>query len=134
MEIFEWLSDHEMLLAILGGSGLLLFVGTLLAIPIIIAYMPEDYFVRIARGNRSRNPFRHFLHILKNILGAFLMVAGVIMLLLPGQGILTIVIGFSLVDFPGKQRLQLRTVQLPKIRQSIEWIRQKVHHKPLLIP
>ena len=47
------------------------------------------------------------------------------MLVLPGQGILTMVIGFSIMDFPGKHRLNDRIVANRKIQQSLNWIRRK---------
>lgn len=134
MIILEWIQEHEGLLALIGGLGFLMFIGSIAAIPVIIAWMPEDYFVRISSRQLRRRPFRQVLHVLKNILGAVLLLSGILLLLLPGQGILTMVIGISLIDFPGKHRLQLRLVRMPKIRQSIQWIRAKVHHKPLLIP
>ena len=134
MIILEWIQEHEGLLALIGGLGFLMFIGSIAAIPVIIAWMPEDYFVRISSRQLRRRPFRQVLHVLKNILGAVLLLSGILLLLLPGQGILTMVIGISLIDFPGKHRLQVRLVRMPKIRQSIQWIRAKVHHKPLLIP
>ena len=134
MEIMEWIRNNEILLAVLGASGLLLFVASLIAIPIIFAYMPEDYFVRVAEGFPGRKPLRQVLHVLKNIFGAVLVLGGLILLILPGQGILTIIIGISLVDFPGKHRLQIRLVRMPNVRRSVEWLRSKVHHKPLILP
>ena len=134
MEVIEWLRDHEILLTWIGIGGVLMLLGSLAAIPVIIAWMPEDYFVRIMRKPVRRKPFRQFLHILKNLLGGVLILSGLLLLLLPGQGILTMVVGLSLIDFPGKHALQIRIVSQPGIRKSIEWIRDKVHHKPLILP
>jgi hypothetical protein len=134
MSLSSWIQDHQELLAIAGGLGMVLLLGSLLAIPIIVAVMPEDYFVRISQPPIRRRPFRQLLHILKNMLGTFLLLSGLLLLSLPGQGVLTIVIGLSIIDFPGKHALQIRLVRQPKIRQSIQWIRAKVHHRLLLIP
>lgn len=134
MEVLQWLQENEVLLAWLGGISLLMFSGSLLAVPVIVALMPEDYFVRISRGPLKRGPLRQFLHILKNILGVLLLLTGIILLLLPGQGFLTMVIGLGLTDFPRKRELQIRLVQLPRIRSSIQWLRSKVHHRPLILP
>ena len=134
MEVIEWLRSHELLLALLGAVGIAMLIGSILAIPIIIAWMPEDYFVRISKTPVRQRPFRQFLHILKNLLGLILLLSGLLLLLLPGQGILTMVVGLSLIDFPGKHALQIRIVRQPRIRKSIEWIREKVHHKPLILP
>ena len=134
MEILEWIEAHAELLAILGTLGLLMLIGSALVIPLIIAYMPEDYFVRINRGPLLRKPHRQVLHALKNILGYLLILCGILLLLLPGQGILTIIIGISLIDFPGKRRLQVRLVQVESVRKSMQWIRRKSHRQPLIIP
>jgi len=134
MKLLEWIQEHEVLLAVLGASGFLLFFASLIAVPVIFAYMPEDYFMRVARGFPKRRPLRQFLHILKNIFGVLLVLCGLILLLLPGQGILMIIIGISLIDFPGKHQLQLRLIKIPKVRNSVQWIRTKMHHKPLMLP
>jgi hypothetical protein len=115
----------------MGGLGLLVFVGSLVAIPVIIVLMPQDYFVRMESGIFQRRPLRQALHVMKNIFGAILVIAGIAMLVLPGQGLLTILIGLSLVDFPGKHRLQSRLVRIPRIRSSIQWIRHKAGRPPL---
>jgi len=55
------------------------------------------------------------------------------MLVLPGQGLLTILFGIALLDFPGKYRLERRIVSYPKVLNSINWIRKKANKKPLVI-
>jgi hypothetical protein len=126
----NWIQDNEWLLALLGGIGLLMFLGSLVVVPVIVALMPPDYFTRPPSG-LPRRPLRQLGHVLKNLLGAVLVAAGLLMLVLPGQGILTLAIGISLIDFPGKQRLQLRLVRLRGVRLSIQWIRHKARRAPL---
>jgi hypothetical protein len=75
-----------------------------------------------------------FLQILKNILGALFVLAGVAMLVLPGQGILTILIGLSLTDFPGKRDLELKLIKKPSVYKAINWMRRKYKKPPLQIP
>ena len=134
MNLPHWIETHEVLLATLGGIGLVLFVVSLVAIPLVVAYMPPDYYGRPKSGGLPKKPFRQVLHILKNVLGSGLLLAGLVMLVLPGQGLLTILIGLSLIDFPGKHRLQVSLVRLKGIRRSIAWIRRKAHRPPLAIP
>jgi len=130
----EWIEKHDVVLAWMAGTGLLVFVGSLVMIPLIIAYMPADYFVRIDRGPLKRSPLRQVLHVLKNLLGALLIAGGLLMLVLPGQGLLTMVIGLSLIDFPGKRNLEVRLVRMPKVHRSINWIRHRAGRPPILIP
>jgi hypothetical protein len=74
------------------------------------------------------------LRALKNLLGLLFLLSGLVMLFIPGQGILTILLGLSLLDFPGKPEIQLRLLRMPKVQKLIQWIRKKAKQPPLLIP
>ena len=63
--------------------------------------------------------------VLRNSLGLLLLLAGIAMLMLPGQGLLTMLIGLCLMDFPGKRRLLERVVQNPHVRRGLNWVRRK---------
>ena len=69
----------------------------------------------------------------KNLIGYVFVVAGIIMLMLPGQGILTIVIGITLLDFPGKYRLERWVVSRRPVLRSINWVRRRAKRGPLVI-
>jgi hypothetical protein len=56
------------------------------------------------------------------------------MLFLPGQGILTILIGASLLDVPGRQKVQDALIHRPAIQIGLNWIRQKTGHPPFHFP
>ncbi len=135
--MFECLRGHETMLFWLGNFSLVTFIGTLVVIPIIVVRIPADYFTRNPRnpGHRHRqHPVRHGLGLLlKNALGIALILAGVIMLVLPGQGVIAILIGISLTNFPGKRALERRIVQQPSVFRVINWIRGKAHQPPLKI-
>ena len=66
-------------------------------------------------------------------MGAFLIIGGLMMLVLPGQGLLTIVTGFLFVDYPGKFKLERKMVSYPAILNSLNWIRSKSNKAPLKI-
>ena len=134
MELTEWLKANDGLLATLGLLSVGMFLASLLLFPLIIIYLPHDYFVRPAPSLATLNPLRIGLRILKNALGCVLIVAGFLMLFLPGQGLLSILLGLSLVQFPGKRRLELRLLRLHGIRSSVAWIRQKANRRPVLLP
>ncbi len=134
MAILDWIREHELILVAMGLLGVVLFLGSLVVIPVIIACMPEDYFLRLSHKPFPRRPLRQVLHVLKNILGVVLLASGLLLLLLPGQGLLTMAIGISLIDFPGKHALQIRIVRQPGIQRSIQWVREKAGRKPLRVP
>jgi hypothetical protein len=71
--------------------------------------------------------------VVKNLLGAFLVLLGVVMSLpgVPGQGVLTILLGVMLLDFPGKRALELKLVSRPKVLRTINRIRQQFERPPL---
>jgi hypothetical protein len=136
--IMNWITDNGALLALLGGLSILTFFGTIIALPLIIISIPEDYFVddhKAAAAFAESHPLlRLVFHILKNILGVIFILAGFVMLFIPGQGLLTIFIGLTLLDFPGKRRLELKLIRYPRIHRAIDWIRRKGRKKPLLLP
>jgi hypothetical protein len=120
------------------AASAVLFVGGLVAMPLLVARMRPDYFVRRRPGAESwggRHPAVRFtLHAVKNLTGLVLLAAGIAMLVLPGQGIITIVAGLSLLDLPGKRRLELWIVRQRPVLHAINWIREKAHRPPLELP
>ncbi len=129
-EIFDTVNalvSTELLVALGVGSGLL-FVLSLVVIPIILVRLPEAYFdERYPRTwMKDHHPvLRTIGLVLKNLFGAVFLLAGLAMLVLPGQGILTILIGISLLDFPGKRRLEARLVGQATLFKAINAMRKK---------
>jgi hypothetical protein len=121
---------------VLGVVSGVLFVGTLIAIPILIVRLPDDYFIQNHRQTwlQNRHPvLRVSVYVIKNLLGYVFLLAGIAMLMLPGQGILTMVIGVSLIDFPGKQKLQRQLIGQAAVLRTINRIRRKFDRKPLVV-
>ena len=69
--------------------------------------------------------------LLKNILGIIFIIAGVVMLILPGQGILMIVAGLLFVDFPYKYKVESWIIKHPVVLRSINRLRVKAKQSPL---
>lgn len=69
---------------------------------------------------------------LKIIIGVVLLLCGIAMLVLPGQGLLTILIGLSLIPFPGKKRLEQTILARKSVRYSLNWIRTKASKEPFV--
>ena len=132
----EWDCWIERMLLTLAIVSLIVFIGTLVAIPFILIRLPADYFdVRVRRHwMEDRHPVLRFVAlILKNILGVIFILAGIAMLILPGQGVLTILIGISLMDFPGKRRFEARIVGQRTVLNVINSLRTKFGKPPLII-
>ncbi|WP_457574059.1 PGPGW domain-containing protein [Desulfolithobacter sp.] len=113
----------------LGLLSVATFVVSLVLIPWLIARLPEDYFVwhrqKVEERRRQHPALTIFVLFVKNCLGMVLLMAGLTMLVLPGQGILTMVLGLSLMDFPGKKRLVVWWLGNKRVRDSLNWIRRK---------
>lgn len=114
------------------------FVISGIALPWLMTRLPADYFLETDRAARPVWPRHRALYwtwrLLKNLLGVVLVLAGVVMLFTPGQGVLTILAGLWLMDLPGKRRWELHLIGRPKVLASINWIRQKASQPPLQVP
>ena len=129
---------HPMLVLLSGIACGAIIVASVVMLPVILVRLPADYFVREEPSPaswRQRHPImRWMLRVLKNLCGVLLFVAGVVMLVTPGQGILTILIGVGLIDLPGKRRLELWLVRRPLVLGTINWLRQKSRQPPVQLP
>lgn len=136
--ITEWMRAHQEILAGMFGLSLALFVGSLVVMPLLVARMRSDYFLHRRPAEDSwggrHAVLRYVLLAVKNMVGAVLLLAGISMLVLPGQGMMTILVGVSLLNFPGKRRLELRIVRQRHVLQAINWIRTRADRPPLLLP
>jgi hypothetical protein len=122
--------------------GMCLFVVSLVisfaAIALVMVKVPPAYF--------SIHHPRHFLTgrhwlirysavILKNVLGIVLIILGILLSLpgVPGQGILTILLGLIMLDIPGKRPLEAKIIQQPKVLAAINSLRARYHKAPLIM-
>lgn len=105
----------------------LMFGFSLVWVIFMITRIPADYFLTTDEPHFSDQPFfiRYPLICAKNLIGGILLTAGIIMLFTPGQGVLTMVMGLALMDFPGKRRLEIWILRKKKIQDSMNWIRRK---------
>jgi hypothetical protein len=122
--------------------GLVLFVvtfaGSIALVSFMLVRLPATYFH--AEHDRALWTDRHRAvrwsgMILKNLIGAVLIVLGIVMSLpgVPGQGILTILLGLMLVDLPGKRRWELKLVSRPKVLRTINQLRGRFDKPPLVL-
>jgi hypothetical protein len=105
---------------------------------IVMLGLPSDYFVRSQA--RPESPRRHpALRIVlvgaKNLLGGVLLLLGLVMAvpLVPGPGLLFILLGIGLLDFPGKRLLERRLLRFPRVLASVNALRSRFGRPPILI-
>jgi len=137
-EVWGWVREYQVVFQTLGLLSLALFVISLVVFPLVVAYLPADYFVREhrdpVRRRQSQPVVWAVLAVAKNVVGLVLILAGVAMLVLPGQGILTILIGVALTNFPGKFTLERRLVSKPTVARALNRIRRMAGKPRLELP
>ena len=118
--------------------SLLSFIIGLVSMPMLVARIPVDYFSHHKRhrmADSSRHPLsRLVITSLKNLLGAILLLVGFIMLFTPGQGLLSILFGLMIMNYPGKYRLERWIINRPLIFSTVNAMREKQSQPPLLSP
>lgn len=117
------------------GIGIAVTLGTAMLgavmILLVTLYLPPDYFRKQRRSLASRSKT---LIVFKNLFGLVVLILGVAMLVLPGQGMLTILVALVLLDIPGKQRLERRIARLPRVLNSLNKIRRYFGKEDFLEP
>ncbi|MBD3647313.1 MAG: hypothetical protein HUJ31_07680 [Pseudomonadales bacterium] len=113
------------------------FLVTLIMVPLILIWMPQDYFLK-SRKERPKMMKNHpavsvTLVVIRNIIGYLFIAAGMVMLALPGQGMLTAFVGLLLINFPGKDRMIRWLISRGQVHHSIDWLRRKAGRKPLIL-
>lgn len=138
VHITEWIQLHQHTVEWLGALSILTFIGTLIVVPLLVIRMSDDYFMIENPRNhlfcRHHPVIRYTCLFMKNILGVLFLLAGLAMLFLPGQGLITVLIGVMLMDFPRKRVLELSIIRQESILRSINWMRAKASRPPLRVP
>ena len=117
-------------------ASIVIFMVSLIGIPWILIHLPSDYFdMRVPRQwMKNYHPILRLASlIIKNIAGIMFFIAGFLMLFLPGQGLLTMLIGISLIDFPNKRKVEIKIVRQHMILHTINTMRQKFNRVPLTL-
>ena len=126
--------DMQQVLLWASGLSLLAVLLALAGVPWVVTRLPADYFARPQRKTWRETDgeplFVIVLGFLKNLLGALLLLLGLIMLVTPGQGVLTMLVGLLLMNFPGKYQLERWLVMRPGVLRALNWLRHKQGHEP----
>jgi hypothetical protein len=141
--MMEWLAGQWEALT---WSKILLFVGlfvgslvfSFLSIAVVMVKIPENYFSSHYQQNflpNSRWFVRWGVVAAKNVYGVFLILLGIILSLpgVPGQGILTILLGLIMLDIPGKRPFEARIIKRPAILAAINNLRARYDKPPLIL-
>lgn len=141
--MFEQISDF--FLAITWQSlliGVLIFLGSFLfnlgIVSLILVKLPADHFSKNRKTEfwSGQRPALNAAKVIgKNILGVILVALGIVLSLpgVPGQGLLTVLLGVMLLDFPGRDRLEQKLLSKPSIVNTINRLRGRFGKPPLVL-
>jgi len=137
----EWLASFWESITwgkVLLGVGLFVisFALSIAAIAIVMVKIPANYFSSHYQQDFLPNSpwlVRWGAVLAKNIFGVFLILLGIVLSLpgVPGQGVLTILLGLIMVDIPGKRPLEAKIIKRPTILAAVNDLRAKYNKPPL---
>lgn len=117
-------------------ASLGLFFLSAFLLPLLVCKIPDDYFLfhEPRPSVKVFSPLRIVTVLVRNFAGYVLVLAGMVMLFIPGQGLLTIFLGFIFIDFPGKDVLERRVIRIRRLQMLLNWIRRKNNVNELKFP
>jgi hypothetical protein len=134
-DALTWLGEHAGLSSGLVVASMLLLVASLWIGRYYLISIPADYFVKqhkpLENWCTARPALWWTVMIAKNLLGLLFIAAGLIMFVTPGQGILTLLMGLALTNFPGKQRLERMIIERPTVLKLVNGMRARADKPPL---
>jgi hypothetical protein len=114
------------------GISIVLAIGSIALVAAVVVNWSPDHFKPHAPGVRIEPP-HPVARVAKNVGGVLLILLGLVMALpgIPGQGILTMIVGLTMVEFPGKRGLERRLIGRPHILHAINKLRARFGRAPL---
>ncbi|HEY0709988.1 MAG TPA: hypothetical protein VGG33_24455 [Polyangia bacterium] len=101
----------------------------------LVVRLPCDHFNHRPPSEAAlrRHPIIRFvLVVVRNILGIVILPIGIVMSLplVPGPGLVLVLLGLSLLDFPGKRAIQRRLVTQPMVMRVLNKMRTRFGKPP----
>lgn len=133
--LIEIFNVYKNLILWFGSISLFVFLFSLLSIKWLVSLIREDYFINKKDSKiKTSNIFIWYIVLIfKNLIGYSLILGGIMMLVLPGQGLFTIIIGLMMSNYPGKYSIEKKFIAIPTILKSINWLRRKSNKPPIRI-
>ncbi|HIC40632.1 MAG TPA: hypothetical protein EYO74_04430 [Piscirickettsiaceae bacterium] len=129
--IFDITSRYHEYLVLAGIISAIVFIVSILITPFLLGMIHQNYFTN---PNQHKLEIEHLGHviivIIRTVIGFVLFIAGIIMLVTPGQGVISILLGLFLMEFPGKRKLELMFINHDPTFKTLNWLRAKVNKPP----
>jgi len=132
--VMEFTRQHKFWI---GAVSLAMFLASVVLVPVFVQILPADYFrKKKIRTKPKWVPFPlHVLYlVVKNVIGIALIILGLAMLVLPGQGLLTIIMGVILTDIPGERKVFLYICRRTLVLKAMNWLRKKKGKPVFVLP
>lgn len=104
---------------------------------VLLALPPTYFVVSIVPSGSTRLTWRAIAaRIARNAAGIVLVAIGVVLSLpgIPGQGLVTILVGVMLLDFPGRHRIERKVLGRPAVLIRINRLRARFGRPPIIAP
>lgn len=132
--MIEMVVQHPSVLAWVSLVSVAGVVFGLLGASRLVCWLPSNYFMMFDKPDTTPKLFRPQIQIVKNMAGGILVCLGLVMLIMPGQGLLTLFLGLVIMDFPGKRKVIRFLIRRKTIQNSLNWIRRKKRRPPFVFP
>ncbi len=130
--LHTWLSGHTLLLGALASISATLLVVTIVAAPWAVSRLPSNYLLQRLERNSKQGIWHSLGSISRALLGFLVTLLGLVMLITPGPGVIMLLLGISIAEFPGRNRLLIYLATRPNVLSSLNWMRKR-HGKPPFI-
>lgn len=134
---WAWSEGHRWVVWAVAAGSLGSLVLSAVLVTVVLVQLPRDHYSRgriaplaAANGGLVSLLASGAVLVIRNVLGWVFVVAGIAMLVLPGQGLLSIIAGLVLIDFPGKHRLERRLLASHVVRDAMNWLRRRAGRPP----
>jgi hypothetical protein len=130
VSVLGWIEWHHLVVAAL--LWVVLTAGSLAVVLRIALALPEDYF----EAEQPRGPSWTARRVVRNAVGVVLIAVGAALSVpgVPGQGLLTILVGLFFVDFPRRRRLERALARRPGVLAALNRLRARFGRPPLRRP
>ncbi|MCY4452305.1 MAG: hypothetical protein OXC01_10185 [Immundisolibacterales bacterium] len=135
---WSWSEAHQWVVWAVAAGSLGSLVLSVVLVSMVLIHLPADHYSKPRAALFAPSNGGGLVSLLaggamlvvRNVLGWMFVLAGFAMLVLPGQGLLSILAGLVLIDFPGKRRFELRLLASPVVRDAMNWLRRRAGRPP----
>ncbi|MCC6659574.1 MAG: hypothetical protein IT437_01680 [Phycisphaerales bacterium] len=123
----DWLGGWSLLW--IGAAWVVVILGACIVVTVLLVRLPSDYF----DGDRPPRGRHWGRRAAKNAAGVIVLLIGLALLVLPGPGLLGVLAGVLLLDFPGKRAVERWLLRRRHVLAAANWLRRRAGRRPLVI-